>query len=123
MGLGVGYAYNTYIQNIVVTQEMGISRFAVETSYDNNTYRTHSIEVPIEFRWRTSTLEKYKFWRVYGGVTLGYVFDFSSKYVSEVGNVSDLRVPEIEKFQYGFVLVCRVWNMEFLRELCIVTVF
>lgn len=104
LGIGLGYAYNTYIQNIAVTEDIGVTRFNVETTYDNNSYSTHSIELPIEFRWRTSTLEKYKFWRIYGGVTLGYVFDFSSKYVSQTGNVSELNVPEIERFQYALAL-------------------
>jgi hypothetical protein len=25
------------------------------------------VEVPLEFRWRSSTFESYKFWRIYGG--------------------------------------------------------
>lgn len=104
IGIGFGYAYNTYIHNVAVSEDIGGTRFNVETTYDNNSYRTHSVELPIEFRWRTSTLDKYKFWRIYGGVTLGYIFDFSSKFVSQTGNVAELNVPEIENFQYALSL-------------------
>jgi hypothetical protein len=29
--------------------------------------------VPLEFRWRSSTFESYKFWRIYGGVKFSYL--------------------------------------------------
>jgi hypothetical protein len=31
------------------------------------------IRVPLEFRWRSSTFESYKFWRIYGGVKFSYL--------------------------------------------------
>ena len=65
---------------------------------------THVVEMPIEFRWRTSTASKYKFWRIYSGVKFGYVFANSSKF-SDSSDVIKLNgIDEFQKFQYGLTL-------------------
>lgn len=53
------------------------------STYKRNKLETHLIEIPIEFRWRNSTRESFKFWRIYGGAKFGYVVGSRSKYVTE----------------------------------------
>ncbi len=105
-GIGLGYAYNAYIQNLKISAMSNITQFEVleSSNFKSNRFSTHLIEVPLEFRWRTSTASKYNFWRVYSGVKFGYLFASSSK-ISEETNVIKLNnISEFQKLQYGLTL-------------------
>ena len=67
--------------------------------------------MPIEFRWRTSTAESYKFWRIYGGFKLGYIFSGVSKFVSNSETIK-FQNDDINRFQYGLTLSAgyNTWN-------------
>ncbi len=104
-GLGLGYATDSYFSNI---QAIETNNGIVYTTLPGSDFRrtkigTHQIEVPIEFRWRTSTPATYKFWRVYGGIKLAYIFSGRSKFVSDTERFS-FSNPDIEDFQYGLTL-------------------
>ena len=73
----------------------------------------HSVEVPIEFRWRTSTPSKYKFWRVYGGVKLAYNFAMSSKFKDDFETVDTKNIQEFNQFQSGLFVSAgySTWNL------------
>ena len=79
MGLGLGLGYNLDIlhPNIAISSPVSGKRVAVENTISQTDIITHSIEVPLEFRWRTSTAEIYTFWRIYSGVS--YLYNFSNK--------------------------------------------
>jgi len=106
IGIGLGYAYNAYIQNLKITETSGITTYEVvdNISYKYNRFLSHTIEVPIEFRWRTSTSKKYRFWRIYGGAKVGYVFSNRSKYSGDLGLEKIKNINEFEKIQYGLTL-------------------
>lgn len=112
LGIGLGYSFNTYIQNVVVSENYVVDGFNATLFPDTYTIKTNSIELPIEFRWRTSTLEKYKFWRIYTGVNLSYVLNSNS--IGE--NSADLVVSTenlvLEKFQYALTMAAGYgsWN-------------
>ena len=57
----------------------------------------------MEFRWRNSTRESYKFWRIYTGLRFGYRVGSRSKFV---GNdfVDSFSNPDIRDFTYGLSL-------------------
>lgn len=69
-------------------------------------------EVPLEFRWRTSTATDYNFWRIYTGFKVGYLLYNSSKFRSDYGNVSLYNINDFNKFQYGLTLSAgyATWN-------------
>ena len=67
--------------------------------------------MPIEFRIRTSTAPKYKFWRIYPGFKVAYVFATSNNLKqSEDFDVED--VIDINNFIYGVTLSAgyNKWN-------------
>jgi hypothetical protein len=101
---GLGYAYNNYGHNLFVgKQETGESVFIVlddTFNYDKNRFETHEIELPIELRWRTSTPEEYRFWRVYGGVKLGYAFYFKSVFKQDGDKFSHTSIDEFNRLRY-----------------------
>jgi len=106
LGIGVGYAFNSYIQNMKITSLANETVFEVISSelYSKNRLITHLIEVPITIRWRTSTPAKYKFWRVYGGAKLGYVFSSLSRYEDSIETIKTRNIDELKGLQYGLTL-------------------
>ena len=81
IGLGIGYGRNTYFQNLKISELNNNTAFeSIQgQSFTRNKFSLHSVEMPFEIRWRTSTPSRYKFWRVYAGVKLGYIFSSNSK--------------------------------------------
>ncbi len=105
IGIGVGYAYNAFIQNLLISDASPTTYQIVGSdSYKTNRFLTHSIEVPIEFRWRTSTPTNYKFWRIYGGAKIGFVFENRSKYSGDLGLLKNTGMQDFQKLQYGLML-------------------
>jgi hypothetical protein len=110
-GLGIGYSYGVFIQNMKILENSNVVEIA--TDYSINRFRMHSVEVPIEFRWRTSTPSKYKFWRVYGGVKLAYNFAMSSKFKDDFETVDTKNIQEFNQFQSGLFVSAgySTWNL------------
>lgn len=112
IGIGLGYAVNSYYSNMLATKSSdGIGYEIIEEDIivgeeeirvKRNKIETHLIELPFEFRWRNSSAKEYKFWRVYSGIKLGYVFSSRSKLVTEADKTSFIN-PDIRKFQYGLM--------------------
>lgn len=78
-GIGFGYGRNTYFQDLKIEEVNGVTTFEEVRAFDRNKFTFHTIDLPIEVRWRTSTATKYKFWRIYTGMKLGYVFASNAK--------------------------------------------
>ena len=110
-GLGIGYSYGVFIQNMKILENSNVVEIA--TDYSINRFRMHSVEVPIEFRWRTSTPSKYKFWRVYGGVKPAYNFAMSSKFKDDFETVDTKNIQEFNQFQSGLFVSAgySTWNL------------
>lgn len=113
-GIGLGYSFNSYFHNLKATEtSAGIAYEALgsENAFKKNKYTTHIVEVPIEFRWRTSTAKEYKFWRVYGGIKFGYLLSGISKFEDNNGR-SKFSNPDFNKLQYGLTLSAgyNTWN-------------
>ena len=70
------------------------------------------VELPLEFRWRTSTADSYKFWRIYTGFKLGYVIANTSKFESSTQNIKLKNINDFEKIQYALTLSVgySTWN-------------
>ena len=109
---GIGYCLNMYNQNLVVSEadnSYSYSFIPEGETLDKSRFTFHSLDIPIEFRWRNSTPESYKFWRVYTGLKLSYVFYNQYKLNSSVGNYSITNNKDINKIQYGAYIAVG-WN-------------
>lgn len=103
LGVGLGYALNTYYSNLKATENTSGISYSILDSDDNykrNKLESHLIELPIEIRWRNATPEDYKFWRVYAGIKLGYVVSTRSKFVGDDYNDSFYN-KDAQKLLYG----------------------
>lgn len=103
IGIGLGYSYNVYLQNIKIFQTSNRTTYEIVPTdkFDKNRFSTKAIELPIELRWRNSTVTKYSFLRIYGGFKLGYVFSSKSIYEDSSGRIEVKDIQELEKLQYG----------------------
>lgn len=109
IGTGLGWSINTYGQELFVGQNgEGMTIFrdlnAQDIEYDTNRFSTQLVEAPIEFRWRTSTPDSYKFWRVYAGVRLGYAYFLKTNFKQDGNRVVQNDVPEFQRFRIGSTL-------------------
>lgn len=77
LGIGLGYGYDYIISNLNAENTIEATQFSFTSTSilsSKNRYSRHYLSLPIELRWRTSTLEKHDFWRIYGGYKLSYHF-------------------------------------------------
>ncbi|WP_373519315.1 porin family protein, partial [Pricia sp.] len=75
-GIGLGYGVYSYYSNlraIEIPTGVEYTIIADSDSLKRSKIETHMLEIPLEFRWRNSNANDYKFWRIYAGVKLGYV--------------------------------------------------
>tara|TARA_R110001583_G_scaffold71272_1_gene201061 strand:- start:3250 stop:3927 length:678 start_codon:yes stop_codon:yes gene_type:complete len=113
LGIGLGYGYNVYIQNLKILQVNNRLEYELATDYKTNWLKLHSIELPFEIRWRNSTLEKFKFWRVYTGIKASYVITSKSKFNDFETIIKAKNISSLNKFQYGITLSAgySTWNL------------
>ena len=106
---GIGYSYNNIKQFI--------NSVEIVSATENNTTEnirtiisSHSIDFPLEIRWRNATPNSHSFWRIYTGFKTSYVFN--SKLESTTENTKKSILDEIIRLQYGaYVSVgFNTWN-------------
>lgn len=101
---GIGFAYNNYIQNLSITGTNQNPVYAIipsKVDYGRNKFEQLLVEMPIEFRWRTSTPEIYKFWRIYGGFKLSYLLMDKSVYEDVQTKVKIKNNKDFNDLLYG----------------------
>lgn len=117
IGVGLGYSANSHNQNLLISKSnTGDFIYTVlesRNTYSKNKFTSHLIEVPIEYRWRTSTPTSYNFWRIYTGFKLGYVFADTAKHKGDLGNFKYNNNADFNNLQYGLTLSAgyNTWNI------------
>lgn len=108
IGLGAGLSIDQYGQNLLIARNpSGDTSFSIiddtnEISY--NRLNTFVVEAPLEFRWRSSTPESYKFWRIHSGIRIGYVFHHKASFKESGVKITSKDIPELEKLRLGATL-------------------
>lgn len=113
LGVGLGYAYNAYFNNLQFLERDGGTWYRVvpdSVNYSRNRIDAHLLEMPIELRWRSSTASSYRFWRIYAGLKLGYVLAGNYKFVGD--NREKFTASDMSRFQAGLHLSVgyNTWN-------------
>ncbi|MES2240200.1 MAG: porin family protein [Bacteroidota bacterium] len=104
---GLGVSYNNYNQNIGITgtaQDAVYTVLGSQSNFDKNKFTQLLIDVPVEFRWRTSTYESYKFWRIYGGMKFSYLAYSKSVFKDSESKSVITNNADFNKFLYGLYL-------------------
>ena len=114
-GLGLGYSTNSFNQNLLISKDQqGVISYEIleNSSFTKNKFSIHLVEIPFQFRWRTSSSNSYKFWRIYSGLKLGYIFASKSKFKGSPDNIELKNSDDFDKIQYGLTLSIgyNTWN-------------
>lgn len=125
VGVGLGWSLDTYGQNLFIGQGIDAagSNFQVldrdRIDFDTNRFTTQSVDLPLQFRWRSSTPETYKFWRIYTGLRPSYVYYFQSKFQQDGNTYRESDIPEFERFRLGatFTFGYNTFNFNFYYSL------
>ncbi len=112
---GLGISYQTYHQNLLIQEINGQTNYELipnDISFDKNNFSQLLIELPIEFRWRTSTPDSHRFFRLYTGLKLGYLLNSTSRFVSNGESTKIRNNSDFNSFQYGVYLATgyNTWN-------------
>ena len=109
---GLGYSLSVYNQNLGISEAGGTYSYQApdeNTSFSKNKLSLHTVDLPIEFRWRDSTPESHVFWRIYTGVKFSYLFYDTYKSETSAGTVKISNNKDLNQFHYG-VYVAAGWN-------------
>jgi outer membrane protein with beta-barrel domain len=114
-GLGLGYSANSFNQNLLISKsQQGVFNYEIleNGTFNKNKFSMHLVEIPFEFRWRTSSSDSYQFWRIYSGFKMGYVFASTSKFKNSEQSIKLENISHFEKLQYGLTISFgyNTWN-------------
>lgn len=106
IGVGLGLGIDVYNQNLFIGEQPdNITTIYNEVPRDvgktTNRFSFYSIQMPLEYRWRTSTVTDYTFWRIYTGLQLEYIYHFKSTFEQTGNSVTQTDIPELNQLQYG----------------------
>ena len=112
---GLGFSYQNYNQNMFINGTAANPVYSIipsGTYYSKNKIEEYLLDLPIEVRWRTSTMESHKFWRVYSGVKMSYVLASRSQYADGQYNVVIKNNPDFNALQLGVYMAMgyNTWN-------------
>ncbi len=112
---GLGLAYQAYNQNLLISKTEDTFTYSAidrDISFKKNQFSFINVDLPIEVRWRTSTPESHKFFRLYSGFKLSYMIFNDSRFIANSGDIKINNNKQFNAFQYGVYLATgyNTWN-------------
>ncbi len=103
VALGLGFSYNKYHENLVVSETPSGYDYSIveDGSFTRNKLEQVFLDLPLEIRWRNSTPESHKFWRIYTGFKVRYLVFDKTKYVANNTDIVVIDNSDFNKVQYG----------------------
>ena len=113
IGAGVGYSYNNIKHSLIIEDSGADVTYNIDGNYDKNKLVLHYVEFPLEIRWRNSTIDSHKFWRIYTGFKVSYLFGNKSVYKFNGDENLVRNNTDLNKIQYGPYLSWRYNTINF----------
>lgn len=102
---GFGYGFDLFNHKLKVEELNNVTIFSADNAISANVFKSHNLEFPLEIRWRTSTANKYNFWRVYTGIKFMYNLANNFQFEDINGNLLKYKnVSAYNKLQYGLTI-------------------
>lgn len=103
---GLGYSIKVFNSNLYEyktssSDAINYDLISSDIYFKKNKLSLHYLDLPIEIRWRSSTPESHKFWRIYTGFKLSYLIGDRYKFVNDVQTLKYKANSDLNKFQYG----------------------
>ncbi|AMA48263.1 hypothetical protein AX766_03705 [Flavobacterium covae] len=104
---GIGFTYSNFKQNLLI-KNIGLtidySIIPKDEIYDKNRFSLVTLDIPLELRWRNSTPQSHRFWRIYGGIKASYVLYNQSQFINSKYEYKVVNNPDFNKFLYSVYL-------------------
>ncbi len=118
IGIGLGYERNFFTSNIQPIKTNGNINYRIVISRfleSKNKISFSSFVLPIEYRWRSSSIDQYKFWRIYSGLKIKKNFPL----YSNPSYGSEITIDEIEDWTASIYLNTgyNTWNISLEYDL------
>ena len=118
IGVGVGYERNFFTSNIQPIKENDEINYRIVVSKfleSKNEMSFSSIVIPLEYRWRKSNIDEFKFWIIYSGFKLKKNFPL----YSNPSYGSELKIDEINDWTTSIYLNAgyNTWNISLEYDL------
>ncbi len=117
LGLGLGFSHNS-LNNNLKFKNPGFEFQQNVGSININRYNYTEFQIPFEIRWRNSSVDNYKFWRIYSGLRYSRVIN--SKYTYKDNTlINEIDFLPINKNQLGLTLNIgfNTWNISLYQSL------
>lgn len=108
---GFGFSYFNLHNNLAAIENVGYMALG---DYKKNTQSRYFFDLPIELRWRTSTPETHKFWRIYLGFKASYLLSNRNRTSHEVfGSSTSKSKAGLNEWTYSTYLSAgfNTWNI------------
>jgi len=118
IGIGLGFERNFFTSNIQPIMTNGNINYRIVISRfleSKNKISFSSFVLPIEYRWRSSSIDQYKFWRIYSGLKIKKNFPL----YSNPSYGSEITIDEIEDWTTSIYLNTgyNTWNISLEYDL------
>ena len=115
LGLGLGYSFDKVVSNLNldVDEQNKLSFFISENGQNRQTYS--SLVIPLAFRWRTSSMNKTDFWRIYTGIK--YKLNFNSRFNFPNGDTIKRDFIREQNSSFYVAVGYNTWNLFFEYDL------
>jgi hypothetical protein len=118
---GFGFSLSGLNQNLLIQENNDNYTYSIlnENEFDRNRLSLYMVDLPIELRWRTSTPDSHKFWRIYLGIKMSYIFYNYSKSIINDDTKTITNIEDIKNFQASTYLTFgfNTWNFYMLYGL------
>lgn len=121
IAIGLGLGFNLHGQLLFIGEDHnGKTIFTVlddsKVDFTANRFSLSTVEIPIEFRWRSSTPESYRFWRIYAGFKVGYAYWYKSTFEQPGNVVTQTNIPEFQKIRLNASLTFGYNSFNFMAS-------
>ncbi len=118
LGIGLGFERNLFTSNIQPLEVNGEINYDIIVSRfleSKNKISFSSIAIPIEFRWRNSSADVYRFWRIYSGFKIKKNFSL----YSNPSYGKELKIKDIQEWTSSiyFNVGYNTWNISLEYDL------
>lgn len=103
IGAGLGLGFNRYGNTLSISEDNNQNTtfqvLSEETNFESNRFSVYHVEVPLEFRWRSSTSTEFKFYRVHAGLIFSYAYWNRATFVQDGQKFKLEGVEQFNPFQ------------------------
>lgn len=108
---GLGLSYQAIRSNFAHLSHEN-NDYEVVQDYSKNQLNAWYVDIPLELRWRTSTMYSHKFWRIYLGIKYSHLIYSKSAYKGYYGDIEIKNNHDLNQSLFGVYLSggFNTWN-------------